>query len=316
MTKVRSDFNHDYTETNGGPPMTWVRFDDQFHDDPDLYEFDLSGDAVCIHVCGTTWCAANLTDGRIPIGKVSKLHRGENVAAVQELVRAGWWVETDGAYIIRSFLKYNKSREQVLGERVATQKRVDKWRNGSPSNGVTDGVGNGGCNGVTHAVTHTVGNGACNTAPVPVPVPVPIPVPEEERTPLTPPGGLGAEGVTKGSPKRFAPPSLFEVEEYFEAYDKGVPRPNEAEEFWNYWESVGWRTKSGPMKDWKAAARNNRLDRSPGGRFYRPLAQSDRPPARKTLGQSPAIPGWGGVITEDDLASIRRNVFMGVLDDE
>jgi hypothetical protein len=45
--------------------------------------------------------------------------------------------------------------------------------------------------------------------------------------------------------------SLEAVREYFTE----LGAADEAEQFWDYWTSAGWRRKSGPLKDWQAAAR-------------------------------------------------------------
>lgn len=50
----------------------------------------------------------------------------------------------------------------------------------------------------------------------------------------------------------FIRPDLLEVNQYFE--EQG--NPNEAEKFFNYYESNGWKVGKNPMKDWKAASRN------------------------------------------------------------
>lgn len=50
------------------------------------------------------------------------------------------------------------------------------------------------------------------------------------------------------------PISVLEVIEYFEN-ELNLTSDN-AEEFTDYYSSRGWRTKTGPLKDWKAAARN------------------------------------------------------------
>ena len=44
-----------------------------------------------------------------------------------------------------------------------------------------------------------------------------------------------------------------EVRDYFA--ELGDPDPNEADNFYDYWLSRGWRDKAGPIKDWKARAR-------------------------------------------------------------
>lgn len=53
----------------------------------------------------------------------------------------------------------------------------------------------------------------------------------------------------KAVSKRFVKPALEEVEEYVSA--KGYTFNPEA--FWSYYEAVGWKVGSKPMKNWKAA---------------------------------------------------------------
>lgn len=50
----------------------------------------------------------------------------------------------------------------------------------------------------------------------------------------------------------FVRPELFEVQNYFEE----LGNLQEAEGFFNYYESNGWKVGKNPMKDWKAASRN------------------------------------------------------------
>lgn len=52
--------------------------------------------------------------------------------------------------------------------------------------------------------------------------------------------------------KRFIKPELFVIQNYFEE----MGNLNEAEGFFNYYESNGWKVGKNPMKDWKAASRN------------------------------------------------------------
>ncbi len=56
--------------------------------------------------------------------------------------------------------------------------------------------------------------------------------------------------IQKG--RGFLKPELFEVQNYFEE----VGNLNEADGFFNYYESNGWKVGKNPMKDWKAASRN------------------------------------------------------------
>lgn len=58
--------------------------------------------------------------------------------------------------------------------------------------------------------------------------------------------------VEKKVIKRFAPPSIEEVFEHLS--DSGYPYKVEAEKFWNYYESNGWKVGKNKMKNWKSAA--------------------------------------------------------------
>lgn len=56
----------------------------------------------------------------------------------------------------------------------------------------------------------------------------------------------------KESKVSFVRPELFQVQNYFEE----VGALPEAEGFFNYYESNGWKVGKNPMKDWQAASRN------------------------------------------------------------
>ena len=71
---------------------------------------------------------------------------------------------------------------------------------------------------------------------------------DSKETP--PPIGGGAK---KGGKPPFRAPTLEEVLDH--ARVKGYDS-RDAERFWNYQESKGWKVGSGPMKDWRAALRN------------------------------------------------------------
>jgi hypothetical protein len=60
------------------------------------------------------------------------------------------------------------------------------------------------------------------------------------------------ESKVKESIKGFVRPELFEVQNYFEE----IGNLQEADGFFNYYESNGWKVGKNPMKDWKAASRN------------------------------------------------------------
>lgn len=78
---------------------------------------------------------------------------------------------------------------------------------------------------------------------------------------------------------RGRPQDLQEVRDYFAELDA----PGEAVGFFDYWESAGWRRKSGPLKDWRAAARN--WLRQPYRRGHREGRQLDAGAALEWAGQ-------------------------------
>lgn len=53
-------------------------------------------------------------------------------------------------------------------------------------------------------------------------------------------------------PKRFAKPTISDIKDY--CWEKGYSI--DAERFFDYYESNGWKVGRSPMKDWKAAVRN------------------------------------------------------------
>ena len=60
------------------------------------------------------------------------------------------------------------------------------------------------------------------------------------------------EYIEEQKSKRFVKPTLDEIELYCQEKNKHV----DADRFWNYYESKGWKVGKSPMKDWKAAINN------------------------------------------------------------
>ena len=56
----------------------------------------------------------------------------------------------------------------------------------------------------------------------------------------------------KSNSRRFAPPTLTEVQEYIREKNYSI----DAERFIDYYEANGWKVGKNPMKDWKATVRN------------------------------------------------------------
>lgn len=89
----------------------------------------MSAPAVALHVCATTWSSRSLTDGFVPDARVRKLPGGEDgVPACLLEGEKPWWVKVDGGYQIRSYLKFNPSKEKVLAEREAAKERMKAVR--------------------------------------------------------------------------------------------------------------------------------------------------------------------------------------------
>ncbi|MBP5403822.1 MAG: hypothetical protein J6Y17_01880 [Elusimicrobiaceae bacterium] len=78
--------------------------------------------------------------------------------------------------------------------------------------------------------------------------------------------GTDKEKIVKKetSVKRFVKPTLAEVMEYCESRKNGI----DAEAFIAYYESVGWKVNTKPMRDWKAAVITWEKRRQMGGRSY------------------------------------------------
>jgi hypothetical protein len=156
--------------------VTWARIDDAILDNPKIARVGPIGFAL--HVAAITYCARNLTDGFVPFGHAHRIlstrwtvegdeselpappnsTRGPRVwtlamtsaglgddgddvieHAIALLLTEDLWAAVAHGYQIHDYLEYNPSREQVLAERAASRRRVQKHRNGI-SNGVTSPV--------------------------------------------------------------------------------------------------------------------------------------------------------------------------------
>lgn len=96
-------------------------------------------------------------------------------------------------------------------------------------------------------------------------------------TPITPSGVIAPKGDDTqldleeaiARTKRFTKPTIAEIETYCQEKGKSV----DAERFWNFYESKGWKVGKNPMKDWKAAVCNWAKDSKPA-----PVVQEDYVP--------------------------------------
>lgn len=116
--------------------MPWGRVDDTFYRHPKVHELDESMRKGCLALfwLADSWCNDQLTDGRVPAGVVRML--GGDVAEADELVRVGLWEKEGSAYRIHDFLHFNKSKEQVVAERI---QRTEAGRLGAAARWQGDG---------------------------------------------------------------------------------------------------------------------------------------------------------------------------------
>lgn len=163
--------------------MSWAKLDDEILDNKKIARAGTLG--LLLHTAGITWCARNLTDGRIPKHKVRCLlnlsgiyvDRGNDAgmplrvagsngaidhpdadAIAEHLARedVGLWHDRGDEWEIHDYLEYNPSREEVLSRReVARQKKRRQRRPAVSPQGTTP-----------------ENPSAVPTHPVPVPVPV------------------------------------------------------------------------------------------------------------------------------------------------
>lgn len=103
--------------------MTWVKIDDNFPDHPRVV--GLCDSAFRTHIAALCYAARYLTDGHIPSSALRSI--GPRKASA-ELEAAGLWTRTDHGWVIRDFLDYNPSRDEVEGKREAARKRVARAR--------------------------------------------------------------------------------------------------------------------------------------------------------------------------------------------
>lgn len=132
-----------------------MELDDGILDHPKFIRAVKLGGSEAIHLwLGLrAYCAKLLTDGKVPGDMVDEVRGPKDpkrrAAALAALVTAGLIdISADGLEM-HNYLKWSKSRAQVLAQREAARIRQGKFRSGN-------GGGNTGSNGVTSPVTDTV----------------------------------------------------------------------------------------------------------------------------------------------------------------
>jgi hypothetical protein len=118
--------------------MTWTKLSDDFDQHPKIIA---AGErAELLHVHGLIYSNRYLLDGFIPAEAVPHLSRHARFeASIEALIKLGIWVPVEGGYQIHDFLKYQRSRKQVLAERERNAKRLRLLR-ATPTDGNAESV--------------------------------------------------------------------------------------------------------------------------------------------------------------------------------
>jgi len=147
--------------------MAWAAIDDAILDNGKIGRAGALG--LLLHTAAISWCARNLTDGRLPKAKVALLlnlsgvtvapgndagvarRRGavspevvqpDAEAIADHLAAIGLWHDRGETWEIHDYLKYNPSRADVLERRAATRARMQKHRRLAGCDAVSDAVTN------------------------------------------------------------------------------------------------------------------------------------------------------------------------------
>lgn len=91
----------------------------------------LSDAAHRVYVNGLVYAVAGSTDGHLPKRSLRLLHpEGTSAPVVHELLAAGLWTQHEGGYLIRNYLRYQSSAEQVkqAAEARHAQREADAKR--------------------------------------------------------------------------------------------------------------------------------------------------------------------------------------------
>lgn len=121
--------------------MGWVRVSDDFYDHDRFAEIGPLG--IAVWITGLAYCNRNLTDGRIPKRAAQRLMHIEGIGVyegtysgrdaevsdgIAELVDAELWLDRGRDYLVRDYLDYQPSRDEVEEQRRKNAIRQDNWR--------------------------------------------------------------------------------------------------------------------------------------------------------------------------------------------
>lgn len=109
----------------------------------------------------------------------------------------------------------------------------------------------------------------------------------------------------KSASKKFVKPSVDEIAEYIKEKQYGI----NAQQFYDFYESKGWKVGNSGMKDWKAAVRNweqRRIERgAPAANVQKPQQPAGNPNASYSLDR------WHEEAENMDFDALRKQMFGG-----
>lgn len=113
------------TERSTG--LSWARLDDKFPRHRRVRQLQKDTAAKWLHVCALCFCCEQLTDGLVDnldleqIIADSEIPKATAKRCVSRLETVGLWVRHDArnAWIIRDFLDYNPTKDEVKARREA-----------------------------------------------------------------------------------------------------------------------------------------------------------------------------------------------------
>lgn len=108
--------------------MAWFKVDDGFYSSRKVVRIPRARRfaAVGLWILAGTWCARNLTDGRIEKHELEEL--GGRIADARALVECGLWQSVGDAFVFHNWSKYQPTKEQVEKQRDAEAERKRRYR--------------------------------------------------------------------------------------------------------------------------------------------------------------------------------------------
>ncbi len=103
--------------------MTWIKLDDTLPNNPKI--LPLSDKAFRLYIEGLCYANQYLTDGFLAQAVINRLDNGN---ALEELIVATLWLQTEGGIQIHDYCEHQTSRKVVEEKREAVRNRVTRYR--------------------------------------------------------------------------------------------------------------------------------------------------------------------------------------------